>query len=45
LAYKIAQNISEKRAASQKAESDFFAMLKENVSKVQGLSWQEVGVL
>jgi hypothetical protein len=43
LTHKIAQNTSEKRAAGQKAESEFFAMLKENISQVQGLSWKEVG--
>jgi hypothetical protein len=32
----------EKRAAAQKAEADFFALLKEHVSVTEDISWKEV---
>ena len=34
--------LSEKRAAAQKAEADFFALLKESGLAKQGAVWKEV---
>ncbi|KAF8974761.1 Hsp90 protein-domain-containing protein [Flammula alnicola] len=32
----------QKRAAAQKSEADFFALLKENIAIVEGISWKEM---
>ena len=39
------RNFTEKRAAAQKAEADFFALLKESGLAKPGAVWKEVRVL
>jgi hypothetical protein len=42
---KAVNEIYERQGRNLKQNQEFFAMLKENISQIQGLSWKEVGSL